>query len=88
MKTFNKKSIKTIAACAALATVLGVSGNTAASVDTGEVSTEEMVTMPGASTYAALKQWVFKKENGKLYKRLYNHQTTRWETDWIYVCPL
>lgn len=88
MKAFNKKSIKTIAACAALATVLGVSGNTAASVDTGEISAEEMEPMPGASTYAALKQWYFKKQNGKLYRRLYNCQTMCWETDWLYVCPL
>lgn len=34
------------------------------------------------------KEWVFKKENGKLYKRLWNCTYGCWETDWIYVCDL
>ncbi len=33
-----------------------------------------------------IKEWVYKTENGKLYKRLYNASTASWETDWIYVC--
>ncbi len=33
-----------------------------------------------------IKEWCFKVENGKLYKRLYNASTGLWETDWIYVC--
>lgn len=32
------------------------------------------------------KEWVYKTENGKLYKRLYNASADTWETDWIYVC--
>ena len=28
----------------------------------------------------------FKIEDGKLYKRLYNHTTQEWIGDWIYVC--
>lgn len=32
-----------------------------------------------------IKEWVFKVENGNLYKRLYNYSTGRWETDWIFV---
>lgn len=32
-----------------------------------------------------IKEWVFKVENGNLYKRLYNYSTARWETDWIFV---
>lgn len=33
-----------------------------------------------------IKKWIYKTENGKLYKRLYNASTASWETDWIYVC--
>lgn len=32
--------------------------------------------------------WVVKKENGKLYKRLYNFSTATWVGEWIYVCDL
>lgn len=32
-----------------------------------------------------IKEWVFKVENGNLYKRLYNYSTGHWETDWIFV---
>lgn len=28
----------------------------------------------------------YKIEDGKLYKRLYNHTTLEWIGDWIYVC--
>lgn len=30
-------------------------------------------------------QWVYKTENGKLYKRLKNLTTGKWLTDWILV---
>ena len=29
--------------------------------------------------------WYYKKENGKLYKRLYNNSVGHWESDWIFV---
>ena len=32
------------------------------------------------------REWRYKIEDGKLYKRLYNASTGLWETDWIYVC--
>lgn len=32
-----------------------------------------------------IKEWVYKIENGKKYKRLYNASTASWETDWIYI---
>lgn len=31
-------------------------------------------------------EYVYKIENGKLYKRLYNYSTLEWIGDWIYVC--
>lgn len=30
-------------------------------------------------------QWVYKVENGKIYKRLYNYSTANWVGNWIYV---
>ena len=33
-------------------------------------------------------RWVFKEENGGLYRRLYNLTYNRWLTDWLYVGPL
>ena len=38
-----------------------------------------------AGTYTNIREWRFKVEDGKLYKRLYNASTGLWETDWIYV---
>jgi hypothetical protein len=31
------------------------------------------------------KTWMYKVENGKIYKRLYNCSTGVWIGDWIYV---
>lgn len=36
-------------------------------------------------TYIDKLEWRYKTINGKLYKRLYNATTNRWETDWILV---
>lgn len=30
-------------------------------------------------------RWIYKEENGKRYKRLYNASTNTWIGDWIYV---
>ncbi len=34
---------------------------------------------------AEITRWVYKKENGRIYKRLWNASKHRWETDWILV---
>ena len=34
-----------------------------------------------------IKRWIYKIEDGSVYKRLYNTTTDEWETDWIYVGP-
>lgn len=39
----------------------------------------------GVEARTEIREWIFKVENGKLYKRLYNASTGLWETDWIYV---
>lgn len=31
-------------------------------------------------------QYVYKIEDGKMYKRLYNYSTLEWIGEWIYVC--
>lgn len=37
-------------------------------------------------THADDKEWIYeKKADGHTYKRLYNHTTKKWETDWILV---
>ena len=35
---------------------------------------------------ADYREWVYRIENGKLYKALLNKTTGLLETDWIYVC--
>ena len=30
-------------------------------------------------------QWVFKTENGKMYKRLWNASKNRWDSNWILI---
>lgn len=36
-----------------------------------------------ASTRSTTYRWVYKKENGKKYARLYDATNERWVTDWI-----
>ncbi len=36
--------------------------------------------------YSNVYKYVYKVEDGKLYKRLYNTSTHTWVGDWIYVC--
>lgn len=35
--------------------------------------------------YSDRIEWVYKKEDGKYYKRLYNYSTNSWIGDWIPV---
>ncbi|MDO4490142.1 MAG: hypothetical protein Q4B85_03610 [Lachnospiraceae bacterium] len=30
-------------------------------------------------------RWIYKNENGKTYKRLYNYSTQTWLSDWILI---
>ncbi|MCM1089948.1 MAG: hypothetical protein NC092_00540 [Butyrivibrio sp.] len=41
-----------------------------------------------AETNHAIKEWVYKEEKGKLYKRLWNCSTGHYEGSWIYICDL
>jgi hypothetical protein len=40
----------------------------------------------GVEARTDVREWMWKVEDGKLYKCLYNASTGLWETDWIYVC--
>lgn len=86
-----KKGIRTFAACLALSGALffGMSGTASAAevVPSADVLifSEEM----GIATQANVNlKWYYKKENGKLYKRLWDVNVQVWLTDWIYVCDL
>ena len=37
---------------------------------------------------ADIIQWIYKEEDGKLYKRLWNGSKAQWIGDWIYVRDL
>ena len=56
------------------------------------VSTMSVQAAAGNQTVAepnhAIKEWVFKESNGKLYKRLWNCSTGHFEGDWIYLRDL
>lgn len=41
-----------------------------------------------ASPQSHVIEWVYKDENGKRYKRLYNATTNTWVGEWIYVCDI
>lgn len=86
-----QKGIRTFAACLALSGALffGMSDTASAAgvVPSADVliSSEEM----GIATQANVNlKWYYKKENGKLYKRLWDVNVQVWLTDWIYVCDL
>lgn len=86
-----QKGIRTFAACLTLSGVLffGMSDTAFAAevVPSADVliSSEEM----GIATQANVNlKWYFKKENGKLYKRLWDVNVQVWLTDWIYVRDL
>lgn len=46
---------------------------------------ETISTTLAADEKADAYQWVVKRENGKVYKRLWNASKKRWETGWIQV---
>jgi hypothetical protein len=81
-----KKNLNRIVAALAIAccsaSLLGTPVYAAEAVDTGITTSNDGT---GVSTRAAIKQWVYKEENGKIYKRLMNCSTGQWEGDWIYV---
>jgi hypothetical protein len=70
-------SVLTLFVCSLMPTVNVSASNQVSSVEQYENS---------VTPRSDIKEWVYKTENGKLYKRLYNASTASWESDWIYVC--
>lgn len=52
---------------------------------TSPVYAQENISSATIETRADILEWVFKTENGKMYKRLWNASKNRWETDWILI---
>lgn len=54
---------------------------------TATLTAEAAVSTEGASVQPLSDdlQWLYKVENGKIYKRLYNYSTANWVGDWIFV---
>lgn len=42
-------------------------------------------TTSAGESRAAIIEWVYKRENGHLYKRLYDYTYQQWIGDWIFV---
>ena len=53
-----------------------------ATIATQAASAEELTVQPRQHDI----RYVFKIEDGKMYKRLYDFTTGNWLSDWIYVC--
>jgi hypothetical protein len=82
-----KKMIQKLAltvATACLALTAFVCPMTSVSVQASETETVEEINT-GIQPRKDYISYVFKIEDGKLYKRLYNYSSCNWIGDWIYV---
>ena len=86
-----KKGIRTFAACLALSGALFFGMSDTASAAEVVPSADVLISSEEVSIIAQPDvnlKWYYKKENGKLYKRLWDVNVQVWLTDWIYVCDL
>ena len=83
MKT---KKFISVAAFALALSVCSLQPTVTATASNQVCSVEQTINGDTVAPRAHIKKWVYKTENGKLYKRLYNASTASWEGDWIYVC--
>lgn len=72
------KKIAAISSAACLA--LSVFLNPVATLSTQAAAGETQI-----QPYSDKIQWIYRVENNKLYKRLYNYATGNWVGEWIYV---
>lgn len=49
------------------------------------ITAEAAASEPGIEIQQDIKRWIYKKEDGILWKRLWNCSTYAWEGDWIFV---
>lgn len=80
MKT--KKIILTVASVLALS-VCSIMPAVTVSASSQEVVVEQYGN--SITPRSDIKKWIYKVEDGKIYKRLYNASTDTWLGDWIYV---
>ena len=76
------KNIKKLAVVCAMAQCLALS--VAYVVPAAEAATYSSTDNQSAR-FGDEYTWYYKKENGILYKRLYNNSVGGWESDWIFV---
>lgn len=80
----NKRKNKLVAIASVFCMALAILCSPAAALPVQAAVSQEPEIMPMSDAIS----WVFKEENGKLYKRLYNHSTVTWIGNWIYVMDL
>lgn len=76
-KKRNKLAALSCVACTALAVLL----SPAASVPAHAAAAREMSVMPMSDAIT----WIYKVENNKLYRRLFNYSTSSWVGEWQFV---
>lgn len=83
-----KTKLKTLCAAAAVSCAVSLL------LPAGPVSASEPCSPPAGYARSAESSiaprsnsliWIYKSENGKRYKRLYNASTRTWIGDWIYI---
>lgn len=79
-KKRNKLAALGSAACVALAVLI----SPAAALPVQAAVPQEETVMPMSDAIS----WVYKAENNKLYRRLFNHSTGNWLGPWMYVRDL
>lgn len=77
----NKKRNKLAALGGVICMTLAVLLSPVSALPTQAAASQEETVMPMRDAIG----WMFKIENNKLYKRLYNHSTCNWIGDWIYI---
>lgn len=80
----NKRKNKLVAIASVFCMAFAILCSPAAALPVQAAVSQE----PGIMPMSDAISWMFKKQNGKLYKRLYNHSTATWIGDWIYVCDI
>lgn len=77
----NKRRNKLVTLGSVVCMALAVLFSPASALPAQAAVSQEETVMPMRDAIS----WVFRIENNKLYKRLYNYSTGNWIGDWIYI---
>lgn len=80
----NKRRNKLAALGSVICIALAVLVSPASAIPAQAAVSQEETVMPMRDAIS----WIFKEENNKLYKRLFNYSTSNYIGDWIYVMDL